>query len=109
MSTEPFAGVRLRAVTEWSPGDRWGTKKRPALTSRQPSETKKPWNFQGFSRAADGTRTHDLLHGKQWLNRGFPLSMRIRGVGDSRGLPAITVGSGNELVMAHGALPLVAP
>jgi hypothetical protein len=30
--------------------------------------------------------------------------MRIRGVGDSRGLPAITVDSGNELVMARAAL-----
>jgi hypothetical protein len=30
--------------------------------------------------------------------------MRIRGVGDSRGLPAITVDSGNELVMAQVAV-----
>jgi hypothetical protein len=60
--------------------------------------------FAGTSEAAEGTRTLDLLHGKQLLNRGFPLSMRIRGVGDSRGLPAITVDSGNELVMAHVAV-----
>jgi hypothetical protein len=60
--------------------------------------------FAGTSEAADGTRTHDLLHGKQSLNRVFPLSKRIRGVGDSRGLPAITVDSGNELVMARCAL-----
>jgi hypothetical protein len=57
--------------------------------------------LQGFSEAAEGTRTLDLLHGKQWLDRVFPLSKRIRGVGDSRGLPAITVDSGNELVMVR--------
>jgi hypothetical protein len=30
--------------------------------------------------------------------------MRIRGVGDSRGLPAITVDSGNELVILDRAI-----
>ena len=48
--------------------------------------------------AADGTRTHDLLHGKQLLNRGFPLSMRDPARSDTRGLPAITVDLGNEWV-----------
>src|SRR5438876_7750473 len=52
----------------------------------------------GLFRAADGTRTHDLLHGKQWLNRGFPLSMRDPGRSDTSGLPAITVDLGNEWV-----------
>jgi hypothetical protein len=87
------------AVEMRAEGDRWGTSNRALLTIRQAPETKKPCDLQGFFEAADGTRTHDLLHGKQWLIRGFPVSMRIRGVGDSRGLPAITVDSGNELVM----------
>jgi len=43
-------------------------------------------------KAADGTRTHGLLHGKQWQGLVFPLFKRIRGAGDSRGLPAITGG-----------------
>ena len=49
--------------------------------------------------AADGTRTHDLLHGKQWLNRGSLLSMRGPRRGDTRRLPAITVDLGNQWVM----------
>jgi hypothetical protein len=86
---EPFAGVRLRPVPEWSPGDRRGTKKRPALTPCRPSETKKPWNFQGFSRAADGTRTHDLLHGNRLDNPHKRLVLRFSPESDYLGLPAI--------------------
>jgi hypothetical protein len=63
-----LAGARNANGPRLIPGDRWGTEERPALTARQPSEHEKPWNFQGFSRAADGTRTHDLLHGKQKLS-----------------------------------------
>jgi hypothetical protein len=61
-------------------------------------ETKKPAHRAGLSEAADGTRTHDLLHGKQWRNPRSPLATRDRGVGDARGLPAITPGLGNEWV-----------
>jgi hypothetical protein len=58
----------------------------------------KPAHRAGLSEAADGTRTHDLLHGKQWLNRGSPLSMRDQCQSDTRGLPAITGDLGNEWV-----------
>jgi hypothetical protein len=60
--------------------------------------TKKPAPGAGLSEAADGTRTHDLLHGKQWLNPRSPLVTRDRGVGDTHGLPPITVDLGNEWV-----------
>jgi hypothetical protein len=55
--------------------------------------------------AADGTRTHDLLHGKQLLDRRFPLLVRDRCRRDTRRLPAITVGLGNEWVTAPGSYP----
>jgi hypothetical protein len=79
----------MRAVPEWSPGDRRGTSRRTLLTLRLASRNKKPWNFQGLSEAADGTRTHDLLHGnrlrfphKRWLERFSAES-------DARRLPGI--------------------
>jgi hypothetical protein len=72
----------------------------PPQTGEELSESEKPAQEAGFAQAADGTRTHDLLHGKQWLSRVLPLSSRIRGVGDGRGLHAITGSSGNQLVTA---------
>ena len=37
----------------------------------------KGYRFAGTSEAADGTRTHDLLHGKQYLNLRFQACMRV--------------------------------
>jgi hypothetical protein len=48
-------------------------------------------------KAADGTRTHDLLHGKQWLNRGFSFLCGILADAipvDYRRLPWVWVPSG---------------
>jgi integrase len=98
------AAIQLSGRAHWASYGPDGPKSVSAETSWESSESEKPNPGAGFAQAADGTRTHDLLHGKQWLIRGFPLSMRIRGVGDSRGLPAISVDSGNELVMAQVAL-----
>jgi hypothetical protein len=36
-------------------------------THKPTASTKKDLQMQAFSRAADGIRTHDLLHGKQTL------------------------------------------
>src|SRR5947207_1308213 len=73
------------------------------MSSSRPAKSERLANairsiYQEVLRGADGTRTHDLLHGKQSLNRGFPGSMRDSGRTDSSGLPAITVGLGNEWV-----------
>jgi hypothetical protein len=86
-----------------------GSRDSPPPTSRPapspiPQRCRKnaPCNFSLYAwlrEAADGTRTHDLLHGKQWRNPRSPLVARDRGVGDTRGLPAITVGLGNEWVI----------
>jgi hypothetical protein len=84
-----LAGARNANGPRMIPGDRWGTEERPALTARQPSEHEKPWNFQGFSRAADGTRTHDLLHGNRLGNPHKRLVLRVLAESDYRGLPAI--------------------
>jgi hypothetical protein len=78
------------------------SKVRPRIRRTSERTTRRnPLVERASDEAADGTRTHDLLHGKQWLSRVVPLTKRIRGVGDSRGLPAIAVDSGNELVMVR--------
>jgi hypothetical protein len=61
--------------------------------------------LQGFSRAADGARTHDLLHGKQYVSsrrdRGYPCKSADfcaeAPKRDVRRLPAITGDSANQL------------
>src|SRR5437867_2861354 len=60
--------------------------------------SRKSGRFAGTSEAADGTRTHDLLHGKQLLNRVFRLSRRDAGRSATCRLLAITVDLGNEWV-----------
>jgi hypothetical protein len=80
-----------------------GNSKPALLTIRQVQETKKPCDLQGFSEAADGTRTHDLLHGKQTRRHLVPF-IRGGGVADSCGLPVITRGSGNQLVTGAARL-----
>jgi hypothetical protein len=70
-----------------------------AVRPFRPPRAQKAWICRAFE-AADGTRTHDLLHGKQLLRSVFVLSTRIRAVGNRRGSRAITGGSGNRLVSA---------
>src|SRR5437660_379566 len=48
-------------------GTNGGLRKRFRGNAWRASETKKPAHRAGLSEAADGTRTHDLLHGKQTL------------------------------------------
>jgi hypothetical protein len=47
-------------------GDVWETVSGDARPHARPRQTKGP-SLRAFSEAADGTRTHDLLHGKQTL------------------------------------------
>src|SRR5690349_14123384 len=60
-------GISSSGRNSRTAGDRWGTNRPAVMTIREVQETKKPCDLQGFSEAADGTRTHDLLHGKQTL------------------------------------------
>src|SRR3954471_20320665 len=94
-SREPSAHLRTQLPTRYPQHQK----------VQRARSTKKPARGAGLSGAADGTRTHDLLHGKQWLNGGFAPSMREPGQHDARGLPAITVGSGSEWVMGKTAVP----
>jgi hypothetical protein len=65
--------------------------------------------FAGTSEAADGTRTHDLLHCNQLLSPGFTLFMRVRCLADAIELHPITGDSDSEWTVnveggiAHGA------
>jgi hypothetical protein len=70
-----------------------------AVRPFRPPRAQKAGIYRAFE-AADGTRTHDLLHGKQLLRSVFVLSTRIRAVANRRGSRAITGGSGNRLVSA---------
>src|SRR5437899_3551539 len=54
-----------------------------------PSGTLKPALEAGFSEAADGTRTHDLLHGNRLGKPHKRLVLRFSPESDYRGLPGI--------------------
>jgi hypothetical protein len=60
----------------------------------------------GPSRADDGTRNHDLLHGKKLLDVGFPRStagFRMEGSPrDAIRLPSIGLGFPHEFPMSDG-------
>src|SRR4051812_19286811 len=61
---------RLSALVEGRDWARMGTNRDSEGTSssaREPEETKDPLDERALDEAADGTRTHDLLHGKQTL------------------------------------------
>jgi hypothetical protein len=61
----------------WTP-----SQKKPSTdVSEDADEGLNPACEAAFERAADGTRTHDLLHGKQLLSPLFALPKRVRGVG----------------------------
>jgi hypothetical protein len=62
-------------------------------------ETEKPALGAGFGEAADGTRTHDLLHGKQYVGPDIERECGLLGQPDGIGLHPITGDSGHELVM----------
>jgi hypothetical protein len=101
-SPGPLVSVRRRAQAIGQGGTRGGPlgDQQTGLTDAPlGSRNEETARFAGLLQAADGTRTHDLLHGKQWLNRGFPLYMRDQRRGDTRGLLAITVDLGNEWVI----------
>src|SRR5436309_3287730 len=97
LSLQTPRSLALRAIFRPRFAGKQQTVCRSRLLRGRPT-TRKPCDFAGLSEAADGTRTHDLLHGKQCLKRGFPLFMRDPGRSDTRGLPAITVDLGNEWV-----------
>jgi hypothetical protein len=59
---------RLKALVEGGDWARMGTNRdfgAPTNRRRRSRETKNPLGERGSGEAADGTRTHDLLHGKQ--------------------------------------------
>jgi hypothetical protein len=62
---------------------------------------RKPAQEAGFAQAADGTRTHDLLHGKQYVESPiFSMHADFFASADAIGLHPITAGSGTEEVPA---------
>jgi hypothetical protein len=65
-SSEAATAAGWRAITEWLPVD-----------ANAPADRahKKDLQMQAFSQAADGIRTHDLLHGKQRV--GFRFAPRF--------------------------------
>src|SRR4051794_19317458 len=70
-----------RAEIQLAVGDHWGTNSRAKSDWRSRLQTKKRAHRAGFSEAADGTRTHDLLHGKQklssWQVQGSPANRPV--------------------------------
>src|SRR3954447_16193948 len=60
-----------------------------AQSREEPSETRKPALEAGLGEAADGTRTHDLLHGNRLRFPHKRLLERFSSESDYRGLPGI--------------------
>jgi hypothetical protein len=58
----------------------------------------------GFAQAADGTRTHDLLHGNQYVDPGFPAVMRVSRLGRCRRITGDYRGFGQSLDSQAGGV-----
>jgi hypothetical protein len=96
-----------------------------AITSSLPemAERRADWpnekdlQIAGLFEAADGTRTHDLLHGKQWLRLQpaaenackWRASSKPCRRDDMHGLPGITGDSANQLQTGFAAAEYLAP
>jgi hypothetical protein len=63
------AAIQQSGRAHWASDRPDALKSVSAETSWEPSERENPAPGAGFSEAADETRTHDLLHGKQKLRR----------------------------------------
>src|SRR5258708_13843787 len=61
----------------------------PKAVTARTSQNKKTLRFAGLSEAADGTRTHDLLHGNRLRVRHKRWLERFSAESDYRGLPGI--------------------